>query len=847
MRIVRSPSSGSVRRRVTALLAATLTLLMFGAAGCADEDTDGDEPWEWLQVQCPGKCDGWNSIRSLWQDARNLDLNDLLSVGAGYATEGLNDALDVSDYGSISFGEPELYALSERAENDLTLGNLDKLVTGLAVAFGDRSLTTEVNAVRQAHLQNSADVVYGECSFRIAANLKHDWHLPTGGFDGDVVLGFDAGTDLTTRVIAPFDSELKATGGAPLSALRQARGFILPRSVDDIRAMKPGELLAMRSSGGLGVNLGVGVPILIAEPLSSVSYSIVLSAGVRAHLRGNMDVQLVRLAGDQVVVDIGVDAATLQSARIALSDGWGVQGLLELQVDIAGYGVDLGRLVEKALQKQLNKKLDYLSARAETTQRTTRLSVARMRFALDAGADAAALDQAIAQALRGDVRLAQALANRGEPGVTAEFDLTRSGVSATSYAGIDLFGMSFYREVEESQGSAVIQTPGGARTLLFDSLHREAGWFFSSHGYTRVGLSGLVFDPSTGGLPVGEANFFLQLEEGDEFMERDKLLDHLDGIVLALGGQNALTAVEGPGNELERYVEAACPNSQAFDPCRIDVLSHATVINLRAEGASNLQAAIGHLEQPLQDLIMACGELRLTAQATYEPKAQFVGPDTSVVLDYRLDDLALAGLMVEGNGYQLRNAITHHLQAALIDRIDSPDQIATDRAGIPSSGDAAVVDAMAERYDERSRHYEHLLAAEAAVIERLGPVGPRAIEIRFDVAGPSAPDYESATAAAVSQARARTFRTLFDELVALGNDLDPHAEQTVLYALLAMTQPQRVDLRVDVDLDLSDNLAQDYEHYREAGYAPFDLYARASQVSPIDGGLFDVNALIDLK
>ncbi|MBW2523231.1 MAG: hypothetical protein JRI23_03610, partial [Deltaproteobacteria bacterium] len=305
---IQPASMALTRFRSSLLLGASVLLL--GATGCSSDEGGDELVGEMLQVECSGKCDGWNSIRSLWRDARNLDLNDLLSVGAGYASEELNLSLDATDYATLSagFGPPKLYALAEQAEDDLTLGNIDRLVTGLAVQFGDRELTTQVNAVRRNHLQSSSDVVFGECAFTIGADLKHDWHLPTGGFDGDVILGFDVGSDLSTRVIAPFDSELKATGGAPLSALRQTRGFILPRSVADLRAMKPGELVALRSTGGLGVNLGVGVPVLIANPLSSVSYSLVLSAGVRAHLRGYMDVQLVRLEGGQVVVDVGVDA-----------------------------------------------------------------------------------------------------------------------------------------------------------------------------------------------------------------------------------------------------------------------------------------------------------------------------------------------------------------------------------------------------------------------------------------------------------------------------------------------------------------------------------------------------------
>ena len=51
--------------------------------------------------------------------------------------------------------------------------------------------------------------------------------------------------------------------------------------------------------------------------------------------------------------------------------------------------------------------------------------------------------------------------------------------------------MSFFKRTIQSEGSVVIQTPGGARSLLFQSLRKSSGSWFSEHGYTRVGLSGL--------------------------------------------------------------------------------------------------------------------------------------------------------------------------------------------------------------------------------------------------------------------------------------------------------------------------------------------------------------------
>jgi len=160
----------------------------------------------------------------------------------------------------------------------------------------------------------------------------------------------------------------------------------------------------------------------------------VLSAGVRTRLEGTLDVQLVRLDGDAVVVDVGVEQASLKEMRVGLEDGWGVVGLVQKTVELGGRSIDLGQVVDKAFQKQLNAKLNLVEASLEKTQRRSRLSVARLRFSLDQAQGQAGIEKAIAAALRADVRLAQALANARTPGVEVEFELSRSGVSGTSYS-----------------------------------------------------------------------------------------------------------------------------------------------------------------------------------------------------------------------------------------------------------------------------------------------------------------------------------------------------------------------------------------------------------------------------
>lgn len=792
-----------------------------------------------------------SELKDLYEDGKNLDLGDLLGVASGFATDELNDALSVTPFASIEVAPTELYALSESAEEDLTLKNLDTLVSGLVARYGDKELTTEVNVARRNHLLSSSDVVYGESAFKVRLGL-HDWGHDVGGFaDVTTRIGFDASRELEARVINAYDSEWDATLNSPLEAVKSVRGFVLPRSVADLRALAPGESYALHGEGRLGLNLGAGVPIMVAA-VDALSYNLVLSGGLRALLEGAIDVQVVKLDGDRLVVDVGVERTSVREARLALRDGWGISGLVEQHVTIGGIDLDLGRLVEKALQKRLNDKLNLIEATLEKTGKNSRLSVARFRVDLASANPGSPVEAALAQLLHADLRLAQALANRDEPGIEQEFELSRSGVSSASYAGIDILGMSFFRKVEEGEGAVTIQTPGGARSVLFESLHKESGWFFSSHGYTRVGLSGMVFDAQNPAGAMGEANLIFQVVEGDDYMQRDKLLDHLDGVILGVGGPNAMAAIEQPANELERFVEASCPNSQAYDPCRTEVLSHPTVAQLRQQGMSALGQAVAGLDATLQELVLGAGELRLSAQAAYEPKASLVGPPTSVVVDYRMDDLALEHLMVSTSSEDFRAALLRYLQVAGIDRIDKSSKIASEREEI--AGDYAALAAEAsKKWEQLAKRYRAMVTAEGITLPRhpeLGEMGSSAIEIRFPVSSDKRVDYEKTTAGSMAQARSRLASGLVDGLIDViddgGKGLDNHPEQIVAYTLLGLAPAGSVDLRLDVDMGLDDNWAQSFEHYVTAGYESIDLYGRGRDVAPIDGGLFDLDALLDV-
>ncbi len=839
----------------------TLSLALAGttllAIGCASE-----APLDELSVTCEGeKCDAFDSIRSLIGDAKKLDLGDLLVLGAGYATDGLNDALDVTDYASVELRPTEFYALKELVDQDLTLNNIDKLVSGLAARFGEKELTTEVNRVRAAHLRDSStdDKYFAESAFTVGANLGANWNFQSAGLKEDETasstIGFRANATLEARIISAFDGELSGIGRAPLAAIKSSRGFIFPRKLQDVREMRPGESFALKGQGKMGINIGAGVPILIAEPTSFLTYNVVLTAGLRSQLSGVMDVQLVRLDGDEVVVDVGMEVGRVRSARIGLRDGWGVSGLVEQNIEIAGINIDLGRLVEKALQKELNAKLNLIGAELSASKKVERLSIARMRFNLDAADPQGAREEALAQALKGDIRLAQALANRGDSGVNAEFDLLRSGVATASEAGLEIFGMRFFTSTQESSGIATIQTPGGAISLIFESLNKAGGWFFESHGYGRTGLAGLIYD-GAGGPAIGETNLFIAVQEGDKFMERDKMLDHLDGLIVSLGGLEALQAMEVHTNKLERYVWQSCPAPSLSYSCNEGLIeSDATLRQTQNAARNALQGAIGGLDSDIQELLVQVGELKISAQSLQDIAAQLVGPKSSIVLDYRLDDGALLDMFANNSGTDLRDSILDLLEATQLDRLKDANVVSA-RQKITSRVDSDV-DEMIATFDEYKVKYLKLASVEKANISGIGNIGANAVELRFEVNADKRPDYESAVTQSLAQARSRVVTSFFDELLEQADDIRsagqgsiPYDEQIVAYGLLGLAESTRVDLRVDIDVDTSGCIllcGADKDRYDIAGYASQDKRARGSAVRSIGGGLFNIDSIIDIK
>jgi hypothetical protein len=466
------------------------------------------------------------------------------------------------------------------------------------------------------------------------------------------------------------------------------------------------------------------------------------------------------------------------------------------------------------------------------------VSVSRLRFNLGSLDDAG--KEAFAQALYGDLRFAQALAWQKHAGVAADFDLFRSGASAASYAGIDLLGMSFFTQQATAQGEVIVDSPGGARALMFDTLQHSSGWFFTSHGYSRTGIGGLTY--GTDGVAHTETNLFVGTEHGDKFMERDALLDHVDGAIRQLGGTAALDAIETLGNQIETYVQNTCPNDDAFDPCMKSVLNDPAVTGPRQQATAALETAIASLPAEQQTLVRALGQLRLAANAAHEYPAQWVGPSGSVVTNYRIDDASLADVFTTDGAARFQEALYRFLETTNVVR-ESSDSLSTQRAKIRAD-EKSKVEALGAMLTSVAAEYHRLVAAENTSVDTVGQIGPRALELRFGLDQNNQVDYDNALARSFAEGRMSTATSLFDQMYSRAGSLGPYVEQVVANGIFGAMMQDHRDIRIDIKFDLAKASDGADGHYVLAGYGDVSGYVKGAKAAAIDGGMFNIDSLL---
>ena len=844
-------------------LASLSLLFLCSAAACgvpADEESESDE----AEV---------TSLKAYWADAKRLDLTDLTRVAVGFATNELNDQLSTPSF-SARFDPPAVFA--EKADPNRILPDvsevkaLDTVVSGLAARFGEKELGTEVNQVRLAHLRQGQDKYYVESAFSVAAGLDHGWTFDAQGLmDGaGASIGIDARAQLVSRVIlAAKDDNLGTLVRTPLVAAKQMRGFVYPRSVADVKKMKPGEMFALRGLGKLGGNFGLGVPLLVAEPTAGAAYRIVASAGVSGVIAGQLDVQLVRLDGDEVVVDVGVENGKGVSFHAAVRDGWGIKGICDdgirclRPVNLGVAQIDLARMVEKAVEKKLN---SYLSFKIEggASNSSARVSLSRFRFHLDKG-NSDEVERALQQALKFDIRLAQALYNRDlderEPAVVAEFDAVRAATTSTRNFGFELLGMNIYhRNVVNKEGTFVVQTPEGVKSILFDSVNKHSGWFQMDHGYTRTGVAAQTLDPRNPDAFKSEANLFLQVAVGDKHMDNDIIIDSVDALLLGIAGKEVVAKLDEWGNALERAVWERCPaerdrerNTTSWDEqCNVALLDDPYMVDGKRLGLAQIEPLIANLPEDFKTLVREAANTRLTLQSVgihhFDATS---GPNASFTTDIRFDDKAL-GILTSRTKDQYAASLRDFLVAVQAERRavgKSTDKEAVGRYVDERWG--RDIQKMAAVFESRAKAYRLIMDAEKLIPVALN--GRRFVSfplgVRFSVDRDVNKQYESAILESTSHDRAKAAARLFDSLREEADRINAplYDEHTAAYSLVSLVPVSSLHVGMDVKADVRSSFWNKRERFQKAGFKSVAVAAKGGEVSTIRAGLFDLDAIIN--
>ena len=828
-------------RALRALPLAGLLPLMACADSVSDDTSSDDEV-----ITCAdGKCDGVTRVvKDLYSDMRRLNLDDLVTLGAGFATSELNDALARLPYVDLKISPTALFG-AERRElfGQVVQEDISALQTSLTQRLGEQAFAAQVNKLRLNTLSRMGGGVFAESHFKVGGSFNHSWTVNHGDRVGQV--GFTASPTIEAIVIAPYESVTEAMYESPLAALSASQGFILPRSLDEVLKLKAGSSVTLRGSGGIGVNFGVGVPLITGVLVDYLTISSRLSAGARASLSGDVDVQLVRGEGGDVFVDVGLSRQQVRHFELAVESGWGVEGLPALQLEVAGLRVNLADVLKRALERQLNDLISPFDARATSSASEGRLSVARFHFDLLSATPEQ--EQALAQTLRGDLRLAQALANRPGSGVAQLLDLNKQYERESSYLGFRFLSMRFFTSESVNQGVVYIDEDGVNQELLFSELEQEGGWFFTERGATWRQLTSTR---SQGGRPIdAQNNARLTLRERDRFLTKDQILDHVDPLLAYfVGFDGAFNKIGALTDALSTFADQRCgyrPDAgapyaerEAWDTCVVNLPlepEYGALVSAAREAAAGLSprvpddfaegfASVSEVTRRLVDLKVGLSGIHDT------PNVGLTGPKGALVSQVRFSDDALHDLMSEGAPERLRVALREVLAMMHSDREEPADVKARDALKFAENKASAISNIVRVHAELTKRFAQYDRIAQLEVTPGEGRLSDTAHLLMIPKSNPN-----DATIGSIARLKGGVVSKLFDQLTSAASGLREPDLYVLGYALLALTRPSEVELMVGFKFDP--------EH--EGGYSRHDvsLYSRG-EAAFIDAGQFSVDALI---
>ena len=832
--------------RLYALLSSTVLIALSGW-GCSGPEPE-PESTDTSNVDCPsGKCDGISDdIQDLYSDMRRLNLDDLVSLGSGLATDQLNDALSTLPYVDLQLSPTALFGPEKRELFDqVMIEDLQELQTGLTQRLGEQAFATQINQLRLNTLSATPGSVFAESSFKIGANLQHQWSLDHGDTLGD--LGFSANPTLEAIVIAPYSNVTEAVYQNPLASLRETRGFILPKTDEEILQMAPGSSIALKGSGALGFNLGVGAPLIAGAMANYLTLSVRLSAGARVSLQGDLDVQLIRGEGSDVFVDVGLSRQQIRHFSLALESGWGVEGLPVFELDVAGVNVDLTKILENALEKQLNQHLSPFDLRSSEDSSEGRLTVARFHF--DLSRTSASVSQALHQSLRGDIRLAQALSNRDNSGVDQYVDLSKEYKSENDYLGFRFLSMRFFKSESINQGIVHIDEGGSNQQLLFDEIEQKGGLFFTERGATWRQLTSIQ---SVNHEVINtQNNARLILLERDRFLSKDQILDHVDPLLsYFLGFNGVYDGVSVQSDALFKYADHSCgypphgndPQDRSaqrrYDDCVARLAEdpdYRALWDASYNRAADFEGrwrdhdfdenfnSVAEITRRLLDLKVGLSGIH------DRPNASLDGPKGSLISQIRFSEEALLNIMSEEAPARFKIALEEILTMMHSDRDDDMDD---------------KIDEMTDFIEGRQRFIKPILAAYTALSTRFDQYH-RVSDLKFGVEkriGDQANlliipvnDPNKSRVSSIARLKGELVRDLFLNLSEASSSLREPDHFVLGYALLALTQPDQIELMVNYQFDAD----------HEGNYSQYDtsLYSRGN-ASFINAGQFNLDDIL---
>ena len=873
-----------------------LGLVAISAAACAapQEETEASEG----AISKP-------ELRARFADVRKINTRNLAGVAVNLGAEQLNKSLAVkTKYAELGITVAETNVFGKTAEDNSLVPSTGKVKSltdvkaSLATELGEQEFPTELAKVRLAHLAQGQDKYFVETGFGLRGALGLQYSHNAGGFgDGNITVqvGFKKGQDVEAHVVvATPEANLKdllEVNGEAIAALRAGvGGFVVPEKAEQILKMKAGEMVGLKGKGTFAANFGIGVPILIADA-GPFAYSLVVSAGLTHAVEGVLDVQLVRLEGDEVVLDVGISEAQLDAKSLGVTGSWGVA----TECDDGSRCLDagIGKIVKNGLAKRLGAFMKT-SVGVSTSKAGSRIELARARFHLDQPEVAGALEQA----LHGDLRYAQALYSRSlqdaKQPVTFDFDMMRASMSSSRSFGADIFGISVYHRVAvEKTGSFAVQTPDGVQSVLWNSFEKNSGWFQMDHGSKLTAISSAALNAGSPDKAINRANLVVQSVVGDKHMDDDVLLDSTDALIVTLAGAEALAPLDKYGSPMQEAVGRECPVTKAApsgpksntanrdtwdEACNVKLIEDESkkVVQL-ASGALSLvdarkrgveefknQDAVRSAQPAFRDLLGAAAELRLTLQMVkIHALDDANGPGVSFALNYRLDDKALA-LLATADTDQYRGAVERYLATVGGARSGINGATPVSEGDAKKAGDAMV--ALLERFQAR---YKNLAENESADLPRVladKPYVNLPIGIRFDVsdvANAESPermkqfldDTDRIRVESVSHQRAMLGKELFDGLtsaadksVGFGNGKQRlFAEQAASYPLIAAIPASHLEVGLDLAANVKSTFWAKRERFIKAGFQAVGKSARGSDVEPIASKLFDMDKMMGAR